>query len=176
MKVSELIAELQKYPQNTEISFTNDDTLDELTIEGIYYTPENEPEMVSDFVDIKLKGEEDSEKMTEVVINVCFGGFGLSEEGVREYLKRKGKTLFVKKDGCFNHYYTSPDMTRESYFSEYDIKRDDPDLVAVVKELGERANDRCSKLSIITVPANVQWTIEEYDGSETVEEVHRSFY
>ena len=176
MKISELIAELSKYPQNTEISFTHDDTLDELTIEGIYYTPENEPEMVSDYVDIRLKGEEDSNEMTEVVINVCFGGFSLSEEGIREYLKRKGKTLYVKSDGCFNHYYTSPDMTDKSYFSKYDIKRDDPDLVAVVKELGERANGKCASLYIAKVPANVQWTIEEYDGSETVEEVHRSFY
>ena len=176
MKMSELIAELSKYPQNTEISFTHDDTLDELTIEGIYYTPENEPEMVSDYVDIRLKREEDSKEITEVVINICFGGFGLSEEGVREYLKRKGKTLFVAKDRCFNHYYTSPDMTRESYFSEYDIKRDDPDLVAVVKELGERANGDCASLRVVEVPANVDWTIEEYDGRESVEEFHRSFY
>ena len=173
MKIKELITELQKYPQNTEISFTHDNTLDKLTIEGIYYTPENEPE----YVDIRLKGEEDSDKMTEVVINVCFGGFGLSEEGVREYLKRKGKTLYVKSDKYhFKHYYTSPDMTDKSYFYDRDIKRDDPDLVAVVKELGKKANGDCASLYIVKVPANVQWTIEEYDGSETVEEVHRSFY
>lgn len=123
------------------------------------------------------KGEEDSNKMTEVVINSCFGGFSLSEEGVREYLKRKGKTLYVKSDKYhFNHYYTSPDMTDESYFYDRDIKRDDPDLVAVVKELGKKANGDCASLYIVKVPANVQWTIEEYDGSETVEEVHRSFY
>ena len=176
MKIKELIAELSKYPQNTEISFTNDDTLDELTIEGIYYIPENEPEMVSDYIDIRLKGEEDSNEMTEVVINNCFGGFSLSKEGVREYLKRKGKTFYTKSDGCIDFYYTSPDMTDDSFFWDGDIKRDDPDLVAVVKELGKRANGGCASLYIVKVPANVDWTIEEYDGIETVEEVHRSFY
>lgn len=176
MKIKELIAELSKYSQNTEINFTNDDTLDELTIEGIYYTSENEPEMVSDYVDIRLKGEEDSNKMTEVVVNNCFGGFSLSKEGVREYLKRKGKTLYIKSEGCINFYYTSPDMTEESYFCDRGIKRDDPDLVAIVKKLGKRANGSCASLYIVKVPVNVKWTIEEYDGIETVEEVHRSFY
>ena len=173
MKVSELIAELSKYPQNTEISFTHDDTLDELTIEGIYYTPENEPEMVSDYVDIRLKGEEDSNEMTEIVINDCFGGFGLSNKAIKAYLKRKGIPYYEKVDR-FNdtHFFTSND----NYFSSYNIKRDDPDLVAVVKELGKKANGFCASLRIVEVPANVDWTIEEYDGSETVEEVHRSFY
>lgn len=113
----------------------------------------------------------------EVVINGCFGGFSLSEEGVREYFKRKGKTLYVKGDGCINHYYTSPDMTDESYFSEYDIKRDDPDLVAIVKELGEKANGSCAELHVVEIPDEIPngWYIDEYDGIESIEENHRSW-
>lgn len=113
----------------------------------------------------------------EVVINGCYGGFSLSEEGVKEYLKRKGKTLYVKNDGCLDFYYTSPDMTKESYFYDRDIKRDDPDLVAIVKELGEKANGSCASLYVIKIPDKIPngWHIDEYDGLESIEENHRSW-
>lgn len=53
--------------------------------------------------------------------------------------------------------------------------RADPDLVAVVEELGERANGLCAELSIVEIPDDVEWEIEEYDGNEWVSEKHRSW-
>ena len=40
--------------------------------------------------------------MTKVVYNACFGGFGLSEEGVRRYAALKGLTLYPEHDKQFS--------------------------------------------------------------------------
>lgn len=51
--------------------------------------------------------------------------------------------------------------------------RSDPDLVAVVENLGSAANGSCANLQVIEIPDGVEWNIEEYDGSEWVTENHR---
>jgi hypothetical protein len=56
-----------------------------------------------------------------------------------------------------------------------EIARDDPDLVAVVRELGDAAGGKCAKLEIVEIPDGVKWQIEEYDGSEHVAEAHRTW-
>lgn len=56
-----------------------------------------------------------------------------------------------------------------------DIDRTDPTLLEVVERLGKAANGRCADLEIIEIPDGVQWEIDEYDGMETVDEVHRSW-
>jgi hypothetical protein len=61
------------------------------------------------------------------------------------------------------------------YFSEREIARDDPDLVAVVRELGAKANSRFADLRVVEVPDDVEWEIAEYDGSEHVAEKHRTW-
>jgi hypothetical protein len=50
-----------------------------------------------------------------------------------------------------------------------------PKLIQVVEELGEKANGQFAKLRIIEIPDGVDWEIDEYDGSEKVEEKHRSW-
>lgn len=42
--------------------------------------------------------------------------------------------------------------------------RTHPDLIAVVEELGNRANDFGSSLKIVKIPDDVEWFIEEHDG------------
>jgi hypothetical protein len=59
--------------------------------------------------------------------------------------------------------------------SDRDIPRDDPDLVAVVEELGASANGRCASLRVVEVPDGVEWGIDEYDGNEHVAESHRTW-
>ncbi len=56
-----------------------------------------------------------------------------------------------------------------------DLKRDDPDLVAIVEELGEKASGRFAKLAVVEIPDDVEWGIEEYDGVEWVAEDHRTW-
>jgi len=61
------------------------------------------------------------------------------------------------------------------WFHDDDIARDDPILIQVVEKLKDKANGQYSKLKIVDVPYGVKWEIGEYDGWETVEEVHRSW-
>lgn len=85
--------------------------------------------------------------MTRIVINACYGGFGLSDEAERLYEQLSGKSF---------HRY---------------LPRDDPVLVQVVEELGERASDSYSKLEIVVVPDYTEWTLEESDGKEWITHV-----
>lgn len=130
----------------------------------------------------------------KVVINRCFGGFGLSPLAVKEYLKRKGMECFCYDDSCRDKLkkvdfesanifvsFSTKDLGKEttwkcledSYFSPRDIPRNDSDLVEVVEVLGEKANGRCASLSVVEIPSGIEWEISEYDGLETVEERHR---
>lgn len=64
---------------------------------------------------------------------------------------------------------------RAHALDSHDIPRDDPKLVAVVEELGERAGSKVSDLRIVEIPADAEWHIEEYDGNEHVAETHRTW-
>lgn len=65
--------------------------------------------------------------------------------------------------------------TPEWYFNDRDLKRDDPDLVAVVEDLGHKADGTHANLEVVEIPDDVQWQIEEYDGLEHVAEAHRTW-
>lgn len=82
----------------------------------------------------------------KVVINRCYGGFGLSEKAMK----------FLEVDSRWP-----------------DIARNDPKLVECVEKLGEEANYIYAKLKVVEIPDDVNWKIGEYDGLEWVEEVHR---
>lgn len=136
----------------------------------------------------------------KVVINKCYGGFGLSHEGMMRYAELKGLMLYPEGAGWFITYWTAPPKDRAVVLSgkafralsqaeraEYnrrqseqtlygkDIPRDDPELVQVVEELGDKANDRFAKLAVVEIPDGVEWMIDEYDGLEHVAEVHRTW-
>jgi hypothetical protein len=51
--------------------------------------------------------------------------------------------------------------------------RSDPDLIAVVEELGNKANGKCANLKIVEIPDGVDYEIAEYDGNEHIAEKHR---
>ncbi len=94
------------------------------------------------------------DNITKVVINTCFGGFGLSEQAINLYLSTTGK----EDDDNF--------FCRE-------IPRDDPALVKIVESLGKAANGRAAKLKVVEVPSDAKWYIHDYDGAEAVYEEHR---
>ena len=64
---------------------------------------------------------------------------------------------------------------RNTTFYDRDIARNDPLLIQVVEEMGEKANDRYSDLHIVEIPDDVEWQIEEYDGNEWIAEKHRTW-
>lgn len=93
--------------------------------------------------------------MTKIVINKCYGGFHLSKRAQEKFFKLKENKLAA--DGSI------------------DIVRDDPLLVQVVEELGDKANTNLSQLKVIEIPEDVKWHIEDYDGIEWVAEDHRTW-
>ena len=90
----------------------------------------------------------------KIVVNRCWGGFGLSEEAYRE--------LGLPWD-------------RYGYAYNSEHERNDPKLVEVVERLGDKANGRCAYLRVIEIPDGIDWEIDDYDGMETVREKHRSW-
>lgn len=101
----------------------------------------------------------------KVVINSCYGGFGLSKWACELYAERKG--LNVGKYNKTWGFYEGGD------FYDRRIPRDDKDLVEIVESLGRKANGSCADLRVVEIPDGVNWEIEEYDGNEWVAEVHR---
>jgi hypothetical protein len=78
-------------------------------------------------------------------------------------------------DMSFEDRRASNEAWSAATISDREIPRDDADLVAVVEELGSAADGRCAKLRIVEVPDDVKWEIDEYDGSEHVAEIHRTW-
>ena len=91
----------------------------------------------------------------KVVINDCYGGFGLSDRAMREYKQLAGIT--------------------DQDFYDRDIPGDDPSLVQIVQKLGMGANGSHSNLKIVEIPGDIEWLIQEYDGAEWVAEKHRTW-
>jgi hypothetical protein len=115
--------------------------------------------------------------MTKVVVNACYGGFGLSHEAILRYGELANLNLLYEK-GKHNwdsSYYKNGVISDENYFSITELNREDPILVQVVEELGTLANDRYSELRIADVPDDIEWYIDDYDGIETVREIHRTW-
>ena len=140
----------------------------------------------------------------KIVINRCFGGYGLSHEAVMRYLELKGITVYpeqgegtwkfwtywlVKPEGRWEvkeneEFYAMSMEERQAHnqkysdetFGDRDISRNDPVLIQVVDVLGDAANGEHAELAIVEIPDDVEWEISEYDGSEHVAEKHRVWY
>ena len=132
----------------------------------------------------------------KIVYNNCYGVFSLSHDAILAYAKLKGLTLYPEtSDYKMVIYWTTPpedradlikgadawklatteqrvasnEKHRKSVLYDRDIPRDDPDLVAVVEELGEKASGRCASLMIENLAPGTLYRITEYDGIESVE-------
>ncbi len=133
--------------------------------------------------------------MVKIVINKCYGGFGLSPEAMVELVKCGCKAIESSPasewdrsgdqgewlplyDGFQKHRLFSSVIRRGNVvygIDRNDASRTDADVVRVVEEMGEKANSVFAKLKVIEIPDGVQWEIDEYDGIETVREVHQSW-
>ena len=85
----------------------------------------------------------------KIVINKCYGGFGLSKEAEELYVQKKNISGPLRGD----------------------ILRNDSVLIEVVETLGDKASGIYSKLKVVEIPDDVtDWRIEEYDGWEHIAE------
>ena len=110
-------------------------------------------------------------KMKKIVINSCFGGFGLSQEALRELQKLNDKLVVERKSEVF----PEESLWLSEDFDDYPHYRGNYQLIEVVEKLGSRANGDYSELYIVEIPDDVEYTIKNYDGQEWVAEVHRTW-
>lgn len=99
----------------------------------------------------KMKYIPPPERMIKVVINCCYGGFGLSKEARAVLAAMKGE-----------------EYDEDSYAFEF-IERTDPDLIKLIE-----ANEiivgrpKTADLIVVEVDDNREWEITEYDGKEDI--------
>lgn len=131
--------------------------------------------------------------MKKVILNKCYGGFDVSKEAYMLYAKKKGLTLYLyesdyidrkfiyKKvnddNSIFRHYFIK-DMGDNVEIGNEDYEkyclylreehREDPVLIEVVEELGEKASGRFGNLKVVEIPDDLDYVIDEYDGIETL--------
>lgn len=127
----------------------------------------------------------------KVILNKCYGGFGVSQEAYELYAKKKGIELFAYKleivsgkpiykktdtgssifaitfTKDFGDYIDLSDGISKKYCLDLRSNhREDPVLIEVVEELGDRANSPFSKLVVVNIPDDMEYEIDEYDGVE----------
>lgn len=137
----------------------------------------------------------------KVVINTCYGGFGLSPKAYKKYLELQGRECYffghnlkersiyrpvtlenAPKEFCLYVFdvpnpndYEENELYKDHYIYSRDLERNDPILVQVVEELGEESSGNYARLKIVEIPDGVDYEIEEYDGTEWVAETHRTW-
>ena len=138
----------------------------------------------------------------KIVVNRCYGGFGLSDKAIEMIMNRKGldcfryiQTKYRHSDGAEEYtkcgacdgditfvYHLTEDLgekifkiPNEKFWYYGNLDRTDADLIAVVEELGKEANGSFASLEVVDIPDDVNWEIDDYDGIETIHEVHRSW-
>jgi len=135
----------------------------------------------------------------KIVINTCWGGFGLSVAGEEEYLRRSGRIekctcdvtlpdtiLLGSHDFGCAVYETGEKMVAESwtgvewqaddtaYEDMYSQAfRADSILVAMVEEDSSLYGSSHAQLKVVEIPDGVEWQIKDYDGMEHIAEKHR---
>lgn len=127
----------------------------------------------------------------KLVINKCYGGFGLSDAAyekliewgvpLRDYIKEKRNP----ETGCFERVPENEGevifrekgkslLLKRSYWDTWTREsRNHPLVVRAVEELGEKASGELARLEVIEIPDDVDYVIEEYDGFEWVTDAQR---
>jgi hypothetical protein len=129
------------------------------------------------------------------VLNKSYSAcFRLSVEALKAYYTRKGREIFVLDEYeayfiPFHDYLKRHDALALSKhttthewnelnslrYDQYMVPRNDPDLVAVVEELGLAASGKNTLLIVVDVPDGIETVMTTDNGYETLHEKHRSW-
>lgn len=134
--------------------------------------------------------------MTKVVINNCWGGFGLSTEAMKglierncssvreytidEYTGGEGLGRWGRNEDVGDGYETAgleDVLVKGRMVYTYDnAQRTDPVLVALIEEWGSRrVSGQLAKLRVVDVPDGIRYEIDDYDGMESIHESHQTW-
>lgn len=116
----------------------------------------------------------DPANMIDVLYNSDYGGYSVSKKAIKLYIKKmleinpnyvfNGKCISIANE-CDETCVGICDTSRYYY-----IKRHDPVLVEVFKELGNSFNESYSTIKIWKIPKKYEnyYSISEYDGNEHI--------
>lgn len=102
----------------------------------------------------------------KIVINCWYGGFSVSDAVMEE--------LNLPNSGnIWNHINNKTFDINSNNSKQF---RAHAPLIKAIEKIGHpHCNGPCANLKIIEIPDNVNWEIQEYDGVETIHEVHRTW-
>ena len=135
----------------------------------------------NELLNLALAGPGVEPHQRALVLNVCPGCFGLSRAAVLRARELSGDPLWgapaIAGDPIMREEPATGDNVMDvDTGGGFDLPRDDPVLVQVVRELGAAAASDYSELAIIEIPAEVDFRIHEGDsGCEWVAEAHRTW-
>lgn len=98
--------------------------------------------------------------------SLFFTAFSVSNPDEILPKERRGKDGTYKE---FNEEYGKIDLDMRP------DDRTDKHLIQVVEELGDESSGSCAELEIIEIPEDVGYEIDDYDGMESIHEIHRSW-
>ena len=100
--------------------------------------------------------------MTKIAINTDWGGFSLSIEA----LKYLGIKPSKREDGS--------DYWAHWHFNDDD--RANPMLIQAIEVLSPAVcNGPGADIKVVEIPDDVDWEIHDYDGRETIHEIHQTW-
>lgn len=107
----------------------------------------------------------------KVLINDCYGGFGISLEAELLYLQKKEISYELLEENFGKGKYLI--NGEENYLH---LSRTDEVLIEVVEEIGsDRASGIHAELSIEEIPDGADYSIHEYDGTEYIDSTWFTF-
>ena len=131
--------------------------------------------------------------MKKVILNKCYGTFDVSYIAYKRYCEKKHLPLFVYKMSidtgsiayekvkgldkfidAFTYYFTKDygdrltELPKDNHLYLDSENREDPVLIEVVEELGEKASSSFSDLVVVEIPDDLDYVIDNYDGIETL--------
>lgn len=106
----------------------------------------------------------------KVLINDCYGGYGISTLALSMYGERLSSSLgsFVVED----EYTPRLLLADGSRISCFDIPRNNPVLIKIFEEIGsEDFSGMCADVKLVEVPDGFKYSIDEYDGLEYINQI-----
>lgn len=139
----------------------------------------------------------------KIIINKCYGGFRISHETILFLIAKNSEVvqkISIKQysipqkhldkftplsahpeywSSNFYHYLLV-DKNKENVYMVRDESgqriRTHPDLINAIEQLGSKAaSGKHAELAIVEVPDGIDWSIDDYQGTETIHEKHRSW-
>lgn len=98
-----------------------------------------------------------------------FSAYDVAEAEVNAHAQRDWHSLSDEQKKSSNEWHDVHGFETRSF------DRHDPLLIRIVEELGEKASGGFAKLKIVEIPDGTNYEIDEYDGMESVHEVHQSW-